>query len=140
VSSRHDSITVSNIHAAHLSTLTSHAATVGSSLLRFQHASKPLPLQALSKHVDAPVMTAAEALPTPTGAWSLVRDPLPKRGQLGELDGSVFVVDSEECCEIFADPVASVLQLSEWENPVPLEVRLAVQRRDYAFLDKGEKR
>lgn len=105
-----------------------------------QHASKPLPLESPSKHVHAPMMTAAEARSATTAAGPLVSNPFSQRRESHEIDREFAVIHTKKRCEIFAETGHSVVQLTEGQNAMAFEERMAVQRRNDALLDVGKKR
>ena len=64
------------------------------------------------------------------GTRLLVRVSLPHRGESDEPINDVFLVDAENVRKILTNTGGAVLQLTEWQGTVLLEVRVAVEVRD----------
>lgn len=76
------------------------------------------------------MMASAEAPTATAGTGLLVRVSLSHGGELDEPINDVFLVDAENSRKILANAGGAVLQLTEWQGTVLLEVRVAVEVGD----------
>jgi hypothetical protein len=75
-------------------------------------------------------MASAETPTATAGTRLLIRVSLPHRGESDEPINDIFLVDAENVRKILTNTGGAVLQLTEWQRTVLLEVRVAVEVRD----------
>ena len=73
------------------------------------NAAKPVTAEAMSEHIDSPMVASPEAVPAPARACHFVRLSLPHCRKPDELRNCLFTVCPEERCQVLSDPCLAML-------------------------------